>query len=344
MATALVLGSAGGWVATAIGMPLPWMLGAMLATAAAAVAGLRVTVWRPVRALFVMVLGVMLGSAFTPAILARGAAFATSLAALIVYVAVAGALGVVFFRRVAGYDRATSYFAAMPGGLSEMVIVGEAMGGDPRAISLTHGARVMFVVLVLPFALQAVLGYDAVSRPAPGESILVVPAGDLAILAACGGLGLVLARALGVPAAPVVGPMVLSALAHLAGWTRLAPPNELIAAAQVVVGSAVGCRFAGTTPATVVRVAGWAAGGTVILLATTFMLAWSVHHITGLAVAALTLAYAPGGLAEMSLVALSLGIETAFVATHHLVRIFVIVVLAPVAFRLGHGLPDRREP
>ena len=48
------------------------------------------------------------------------------------------------------------------------------------------------------------------------------------------------------------------------------------------------------------------------------------------------MAYAPGGLAEMSLIALVLSIETAFVATHHMLRIMLIVVLAPIAFkRLG---------
>lgn len=335
MAAALATGSAGGWAATAAGMPLPWMLGAMLATAAAAVIGVPVAIPRPVRALFIMVLGVMLGSAFTPAMMARSGMFAASLTAMLVYVALAGAFGVLFFHRLAGYDRTTSYFAGMPGGLSEMVIVGEAMGGDPRAISLIHGARVMLVVLALPFALQLVLGYDAAARPAPGQPIAVVPAADLAILAMCGGLGLALARILGLPAAPMVGPMLLSALVHLTGWTKLAPPGELVAAAQVVVGSAVGCRFAGTAAATIARTAGWAAGGTAILLATALLVASAVHRVTGLEITALTLAYAPGGLAEMSLVALALGIETAFVAMHHILRIVLIVVLAPLTFRLA---------
>ena len=53
---------------------------------------------------------------------------------------------------------------------------------------------------------------------------------------------------------------------------------------------------------------------------------------TGLDWRPIVLAYAPGGLAEMSLIALSLGIETAFVATHHIIRIGLIVVVAPLVF------------
>ena len=42
----------------------------------------------------------------------------------------------------------------------------------------------------------------------------------------------------------------------------------------------------------------------------------------------------PGGLAEMSMVALGIGQDVAFVATHHLFRIAFIVILAPLASRL----------
>ena len=48
----------------------------------------------------------------------------------------------------------------------------------------------------------------------------------------------------------------------------------------------------------------------------------------------LLLAYAPGGLVEMSLVAVALHIEVAFVASHHIVRLFVVMGGAPLAFVL----------
>ena len=61
----------------------------------------------------------------------------------------------------------------------------------------------------------------------------------------------------------------------------------------------------------------------------------------GLPIAALVLAFAPGGLAEMSLIALALGVDPAFVSSHHVVRIFLVVVLAPLAriFHEAVGLP-----
>jgi len=282
----------------------------------------------------VTVLGVMLGAGFTPEILDRLADWTISVVALFAYVGVAGFAGVFFFRRWAGYDPITAYFSGMPGGLSEMSIVGEAMGGDSRVISLTHSARILLVVMVLPFAFQFLFGYDPANKPALDVASSVLPLDDLAVLVLCGAVGYLLAKVMRIPAAAVVGPMFLSAAVHLAGWTEAQPPGALVAAAQVVVGSAIGCRFAGADFALIRRTVTAAAGGTVVLVAATVAFAVVIGSLTDLPLEALILAYSPGGLAEMSLIAIALGSDAAFVATHHILRIFIIVVLAPTAYRI----------
>ncbi len=87
-------------------------------------------------------------------------------------------------------------------------------------------------------------------------------------------------------------------------------------------------------PARLPRLPAAAAGGTVVLLSATLVFAMALAQVTGLPVVALVLAFSPGGLAEMSLIAIAIGADAAFVATHHVVRIFMIVVIAPLAFRL----------
>lgn len=339
LAGALALGGLGGALAAWVQLPLAWMIGAMLATTAGAMAGLPITVPMRLRGLFVVVLGLMLGSSFTPAILDHLGDWIVSLSALAAYILIAGAAGTLFFRRFVGYDPVTAYFAAMPGGFSEMVLVGTAMGGDTRIISMTHAARVLLIVLALPFAFQLLLDYDPAARPAFGAALGELTPADLLILGLCGVAGYFGARALRVPAAPVVGPMVLSALVHLAGWISVAPPAVLVAAAQVVVGAAIGCRFAGVGVAFVARILTAAAGVTLLLVAVTLVVAWVIHAATGLPADALVLAFAPGGLAEMSLIAIALSMDAAFVATHHIVRIFLVVVLAPLAFRATRRRP-----
>ena len=333
-ALALGLGAVGGALAFWAKLPLAWMIGAMVVTTVAAMAGAPIAVPPNLRSLFVAVLGVMLGSSFRPELLDRLSEWSLSLAGLALYTALSAWLGYRFLQRLGGYGRTTAFFGAMPGGLSEMILVGSAMGGDARAISFLHASRVLFVVLALPFAFQFFLGYEAGRRPPAGVPMSDVLWGDFGILVLCGLGGAALARLARLPAWQLVGPMLLSAAIHLAGWTEAAPPAELIALSQVVIGTAIGCRFAGTPLRFVARVMVWAAMLTVVLLAVTLACAWLVHAVSGLPTPHLVLAYAPGGLAEMSLVALALSFDPSFVATHHIVRIFLIVVLAPAAFRL----------
>jgi membrane AbrB-like protein len=336
---ALAFGAMGGALAAWVHLPLAWMIGAMLATTAAAMAGLPITVPLPLRGLFVVVLGLMLGSSFTPAILDRLGDWVLSLSALAVYIVLSGTAGMLYFRLFVGYDRVTSYFSAMPGGFSVMVLVGTAMGGDARVISMTHAARVLLIVLALPFAFQLLLNYDPAARPTFGAALSELTAADVLILGLCGIAGYLGAAALRVPAASVVGPMILSAVVHLAGWISVPPPAVLVAAAQVVVGASIGCRFTGVRPRFVMRVVTAAFGATLVLVAITLLMAWAVHTATGLPAEALVLAFAPGGLAEMSLIAIALHSDAAFVATHHIVRIFLVAVFAPLAFRAMRRRP-----
>ncbi len=338
----LAIGTAGGALAHALNLPLPWMIGAMVATTAAAVLGMPLAFSLALRTGMITVLGVMLGSAFAPQLLDQIARWSFSLTALALYAVVTTAASMAYFRAVARYDPITAYFCAVPGGLTEMTILGTALGGNERAISLTHAARILFTVLTIPVGFRFLDGYDSAARTAAGQSLLVVGVEDLAILALCAVVGYLAAQRLRLPAASILGPMVLSAAAHLTGLTTAQPPAELVAAAQVVAGSAIGARFAGTAATTLLRLASHALGATAIMVVLAIVFAVGLNAGFGLPLPDLVLALAPGGLAEMSLVALALHADAAFVSTHHVARIAMVVAMAPTLHRL---LPGRwREP
>lgn len=329
----LALGAAGGWLADLAQVPLAWMIGAMIATTIASVSGLRLYVHRWVRGPNVAVLGVMLGSSFAPAVLGRIGDWGVTLAGLVVYLGLATALLYLYFRRLGRFDPVTAFFAASPGGLNEMVIVGRELGGDDRIIALVHGARVLLVVLVIPFGFMLFQDYTQANRPPIGGAVLDLPWREALILGACAVSGAAVARAIGMPAAFVTGPMFLSAAVHLLGWSESRPPALLVQTAQIVLGAGVGARFAGVSPLTILRVLSLSVGSTVVMVALTIGFAFVLHRATDTSIQAVILAYSPGGLAEMSLVALALAIDSAFVATHHVVRIMLIVIVAPTVFR-----------
>ncbi|MEQ8393777.1 AbrB family transcriptional regulator [Thalassobaculum sp.] len=334
MALALALGTAGGLLFAWAKLPLPWMMGAMVATTIASVAGANIRVDFRLRTVMIAILGIMLGSAFQPSLIDRIGEWTITIAGLLVYAIVAGGLCTWYFRKAAGYDAVTSYFASSPGGLNEMVIVGREMGGDDRIIALTHSARILLVVMTLPFLFQLFTDYTPAAGLLPVGGSIDMPLLDWAILAGCGVVGAIVAKRLRIPAAVLIGPMLLSAGIHVAGVTQATPPSLLVAIAQVVMGTGIGCRFAGTAVRDIAKVVGVSVGSTVILLVLGVLFGFALEQITDVPWFVLVLAYAPGGLAEMSLVALALGRDVAFVATHHIFRIGFIVILAPLAFRI----------
>ena len=133
MAAALGLGTLGGAVFVALGLPLPWLLGALAATTAASLVGLELRVPEGLRRPMIAVLGAMLGTTFTPDRLDGALGWLPTLSALPIYVALVGCLIFAYLRRFSAIDPTSAFFAATPGGLSEMIALSDQLGGDQRA-------------------------------------------------------------------------------------------------------------------------------------------------------------------------------------------------------------------
>jgi hypothetical protein len=335
----LAIGAAGGLVFYFLQMPLPWMIGAMVFSTIAAAAGAPIAFSFRFRTLMIVVLGVMLGSAFTPDLLDHLGAWAVSIAVMLLYVLVGTLVVHRYFVLFGRYDGVTAYFAAAPGGLTEMVVAGAQYGGDDRLISLSHGTRILMIVMIVSFGFRLFGGYEPSGASTIGDPLLTLARFDLAVLAVSGIVGYLIVRPFKIPAGALVGPMLISAALHFFEVTSSRPPLELVAMAQIVIGSAIGARFAGTSHHTILRAIALSFGATVLLLGITALFAFLVAAATGLPIVQVLLGYSPGGIAEMSLIALSLGVDPAFVSTHHVARIFMIVLTAvPFFLLLGRFL------
>lgn len=337
VALAIGLGVIGGVIFNWLTMPLPWMLGPMVINTLAAVLGLQIRAPMQIRPYVVVVIGVMLGSGFSPALYDQAAAWALSFLFLGAYLAVAGAVIVPFYRRVGGLDPVTAYFSGMPGGLYEMMAVGKEMGGDDRTIILAHASRVVVTVALVAIWFRLIAGYELGDRSQFGTPFAEIPPVELLVLAASGVAGFFLGKILRLPAPALLGPMLVSAAVHLAEFTKSPPPQELVIVAQLLLGTMIGCRFVGSTARTIGRALLLSLGATFMMLVITFGFAFAFHDLFRQSLEQVVLAYAPGGLAEMSLVALAMQADIAYVASHHLVRITLVILFAPLVFRWIKG-------
>lgn len=334
----LVIGALGGWLFAYAQLPLPWMLGSMSALLVAALVSAPVGIPQFVRAPMVPLIGVLLGAGFSPQTLSHVSGWIVSIGGLLVFTIVCALAGGFYFRLIARTDPITAYYSAMPGGLIEMVIQGEERGGDARFIALVHAARIFLLVMSLPFLIEALAQVDLGGGVNFGPLAAHVPLIDWVWLVGVAIVGYGVGRLLRLPAAQLVGPMLASAAVHLAGWTSFVPANEVIIVAQVVIGTTIGCRFIGVAPVQIIRIFALSAGYALILIGVTLGFALILSQVTDFGFLPIMLAYSPGGLAEMSLIALSLQIEVAFVATHHVVRVLFVMLGATPALLLARKL------
>ncbi|MBF9041885.1 AbrB family transcriptional regulator [Rhodobacterales bacterium HKCCE4037] len=312
-----------------LSLPLPFLLGPITACLIAALAGLDLRGQVMVNEAMRAILGVAVGATLTlPVVLSMGAMWPT-LAMIPVMIAVIGAIGIPYFMRLWGFDFATSYYSAMPGGLQDMLIFGEEAGGDVRALSLIHATRVMVIVMVLPFVLRLI--WDVDLGNAPGAPAASLPPMQMVIMVIAGFVGWQVAKRIGLFGASILGPLIVAALLAITGVLEYRPPAEAIFAAQFFIGMVVGTKYSGVTGHEVRRDVLAALGFCLIILILALVFAevavfWGLApHLEAL------LAFAPGGQAEMTVLALIVGADVAFVVAHHLLRIFVVILGAPVA-------------
>lgn len=313
-------------------IPLPFLFGPMFACLVAALLGVRMKGYGQLSVAARTILGVAAGAAFTPAVFAVLPSMIASVLLIPVFILVIGAVGYPFFRRVWGFDPATAYYSAMPGGLQDMVIFGQEAGGDVRSLSLIHATRVLIIVTVAPVLLVHL--YDAELSNPIGAPARDVPMLEIVLMIAAAGIGWKGGERLGLFGASILGPMILTAALSLANIIHVRPPAEAILFAQFMIGSAIGVHFVGITLSELRRtvLSGVAYVAVLAVLAAVFS-----QLVAGLGLGAPTeafLAFAPGGQAEMVILAIVAGADLGYVVTHHLIRIIVVIVGAPIAAKV----------
>lgn len=320
-----------------LGLPLPWLLGPITACLTAALMGVPMKGIAAINNAMRSILGVAVGATFTTALVVSMAGMWTTLLLVPVMVFLIGLIGVPYFQRLWGFDFATSYYSAMPGGLQDMLLFGEEAGGDVRALSLIHATRVMVIVAALPFILKGYWGVD-LSNP-PGVPAATLPMSQLLLMVAAGLVGWQIAKAVGLFGASILGPMILAGLLALTGLLQHRPPAEAIWAAQFFIGMTVGTKYAGVTGEEVRRDVAAALGFCVILLILAGIFVEIIHLFSLAPPMEALLAFAPGGQAEMTVLALIAGADMAFVIAHHVLRIVTVIIGAPIAARLFNQQP-----
>ncbi len=339
----LALGAAVACVA--LRTPLPWMIGPLVATALVSMAGLPTQSWGPLRNGGQWVIGAALGLYFTPQVTALVASVWWAILLAIAWALLLGlGFSAVLYRLHAprlpqvepNAMRATAFFAGAVGAASEMTLLAERVGARTDLVAAAHSLRLMVVVLVIPFGLQAsgLTGVDVT----PAGPRVVHPAG-LAALCACTGAGALLMRRLGRANPWFMGALVAAMGITMAGVTWSAIPVWLSNAAQLVIGVSLGVRFTSGFLHTAPRWLASVALGTLVMMVLCAGFAWLLAKATGLHPVTLLLGTSPGGITEMSITAKVLQLGVPVVTAFQVCRLVAVLLLVNP---LWHALEAQR--
>ncbi|MBB96759.1 MAG: AbrB family transcriptional regulator [Rhodobacteraceae bacterium] len=323
----LTIAALGAGLATLLHFPAPPLTGPALAVTLAGLTGMRLDVIPLVRAVTFLVVGAGLGSIVT----------AETTAALtkwpLAFVVMTGGLVVTMMTcqwilcRFYDFDRRAAVLASTPGHLSFVIGLGTSLDVDMTRVTIVQSLRLLTMSLLVPF-LALLFGVEvtlsAVSSATP------LNAGELFVLLVCAGLaGWGLAQ-LHMPAAMMVGAMVVSATAHGFGWVSGGLHPAVAAIGFIVLGALIGTRFSGVRLGAVLQAMGAGVATTLVGSAVAALAAIPVAAWLDMPTLGIVAAFAPGGFEMMIALGSVLGANPGLVAACHLVRLLILTVLVPL--------------
>ncbi|MDR6604700.1 membrane AbrB-like protein [Achromobacter deleyi] len=334
----LLIALAGAQLAVWAHMPLPWMLGALLVTAATRIAGLGTVCPRPARNGGQWVIGTSLGLYFTPQVLGHIGTNAGPIIVGMLFALALAFMGTAMLRRFTDADFKTAWFSSAIGGASEMASLAERHGARIDRVATAHSVRVLLVVVTVPFIFQwwGVAGLDP-TVPGP-KTVDVAGLAALVALTCIGGLFFMKLR---LPNPWVLGPMLVAMLLTASSIELSALPDFVPKVGQLFIGWSLGDRyrpdFFRAAPRFIAVVAAFTMGA----LALAFGLGALLSYWSAAPVPTLILGTTPGGIAEMAITAKVLQLGVPVVTAFHVTRmVFVVIVTGPIYAFLARRQPN----
>ena len=321
----LTVGTVGAFVFATAGLPAAFLSGAMVSVAAIAIARVSTEVPDALRDICFFATGIAMGSGVNPHTVVSATKWPLSLAILGLAVFAIGGSVYLFFHRVAGWDAKTSFYASIPGALTFVMALASKSDADIRFVAVSQSIRLFFLVAILPVVLISTSG----ELPPMDPETIMLGFGD-AIKLICAAIFAVFVLSwFRVPAATMVGPFLASAILFGAGLVSGTIQPLVLNAGLIVLGAMIGNRFGSIDLPTLRRLVLVSAGALSIGLSIAVAFAGLTVWVTGLAFGQVLLAFAPGGLEAMIILAFLFDLDPAYVAAHQVARLIGMMIFLP---------------
>jgi uncharacterized protein len=332
LAETLAIAAIGGGAFGLLGLPAGWLSGSILVVAAAALAGRPLLMPQLLTRSIFVVIGISLGAVVTPETLRGIASYPVSIAMLIAAIVCISATGTAYLCVVHRWRPLSAYLASSPGGLSQVLVVAAELGAELRAIAIVQSLRVVIVAVGLPAGLSLLGLAGNAARRGNGPWTFAL-ANELAILVAASTLAALIAFRFRFPGGLLFGAMFASAALHGSGLVHAVVPPWVANTAMVALGAVVGARFTNTPLRLLANYLGAAFGSFAVSAIIAALFAVALINLIQLPIPEVMIAFAPGSVDAMMLLALALHLDPVYVGAHHVTRIILVSLAMPLIAR-----------
>lgn len=228
---------------------------------------------------------------------------------------------------------ATGAFALVAGGASGIVALARDLGADDRVVTIVQYLRVLLVLLAMPVVTTVFF------HPGRGAGSLSTGATrwgpDLLFVVLAVGLGLLVQRVVTAPATALLGPMLVAVAISASGVLgQVSVPTALEDLGYALIGVRVGLRFTRASLRSIARLLPLATLLIIVVIAACAGLGLLLAEVTGVDRLTAYLATTPGGLFAVLATAADSGSDVTYVLAVQVIRVFAILLLAPLLGRL----------
>lgn len=340
----ILLSFIGGYIFSLSGAPIGWLLGSLISAWLICAFGFGQGKLQGIhpfwRQLGQAILGIELAHSFKVSIIHTFEVhFILILITVLITIIISILSGVVLWR-FSSASMMTCLFGSTPGGISAMPSIAEEVGANTLVVSIMQTLRILLVVGLIPLYVESLLPHSEKITPAIHLSDFTFHSFLWTVCLIIGGCGGALIwKKIKMPAPWLIGSMLGAVIMQLLGTlvyeNRVMAywPPHLTIFAQILIGTSIGSRirsemFKGLRQIFIVSLV-----STLSLVLLMISISAVISEFTHIPLVTCILAFAPGGVAEMSTAAVALHADSTFVLAVQTIRLMIILILLPPLFR-----------
>lgn len=330
-----ILGLAGGAVAFYLQLPLPWLLGSLIAM----VLFRRLPIIKMPPQIIArsmrILLGVALGGAVANSIPNVPPSLLTiSLSATLIFVGLVTAFGIYYFRRLPNFSVLDSFMSALPGGLTFLVSMAGNLGDRFPKIALIHTVRMVALILtfsVFAYFIGPVDSAEIMTYQVAFSFPLDPQLWQVLVITLLSGFVAVKVKVAG---GDIMFPLMIAAAFYGFGWVEIPMPELITTLAMVTFGIVIGCKIASGPVGEYGDQVKASLVFTAAAITMALVIALGLGEFFNMNYFLFFLALAPGSIPEMCLIAMALGFDVGFVALAHTCRYLFIMLVGALGFNI----------